>query len=92
MNRRRVFIYGFNGLHKLEECAFLNENEVSVRNMAGIAEWMMANNKSVRVVYAVDNRYGLYREYAEAKKTQDFTKHLEFEDTVSHEGLKIMSR
>lgn len=56
MNRRRVFIYGFNGLHKLEECAFLNENEVSVRNMAGIAEWMMANNKSVRVVYAVDNR------------------------------------
>ena len=89
---RRVYLYAFDELHNLEGCQFLSDNAVTIRNLRAAAQWMIGENPSIRKVYAVDNRPGLYSEYREAVKTKDFVKHLEFEDEVCYEGMLIATR
>ena len=84
---RRVYLYAFNNLLKIVDTKFLEEEAITVGNMMRLARWMTDIYPDPVVVYAVDNRPGLYKEYTEAVKTKDFTKHVEFADTVSREGI-----
>lgn len=88
---RRVYLYAFDELYNIVDCMFLEGEEITVRNMKRLAGWMIDRVASLHVqVYAVDNRPGLYREFRESVKRNDFTKMLEFADTVQHEGLRLI--
>lgn len=86
---KRVYLYAFNYVLKVVDAKFLEGDAISVRNVLRLANWMKDVNPGQVVVYAVDNRPGLYKEFMEAVKTNDFTKHVEFADLISREGILI---
>lgn len=86
---KRVYLYAFNNLLKIVDTKFLEGDAISVRDMLRLARWMTETYPEPIVVYAVDNRPGLYKDYLESVKTKDFTKHVEFADLISREGLLI---
>ena len=86
---KRVYLYAFNNVLKIVDTKFLEGNAISVRDMLRLANWMKDVNPGQIVVYAVDNRPGLYKEFTEAIKAKDFTKHVEFADLISREGILI---
>lgn len=88
---KRVYLYGFNKLLKIEDCKFLEGDAITVGNMLRLANRMAEVNPAKLTIYAVDNRPGLHKEYLESRKTRDFTKHVEFADTVSREGILLSS-
>ena len=88
---RRVYLYAFDELYNIVDCMFLEGEAITVQNMKRLASWMIDRVTSLRVrVYAVDNRPGLYREFRESVKRNDFTAMLEFADTVQREGLRLI--
>lgn len=88
---RRVYLYAFDELYNIVDCRFLEGEAITVRNMKRLANWMTENITSFEVrVYAVDNRPGLYREFRESVKRNDFTVMLEFADTVQREGIRLI--
>lgn len=87
---RRVYLYAFDGLCNIVDCKYLEDETISVRNMKRLADWMTNNGAlSDLRVYAVDNRPGLYPEFRESIKRNDFTAMLEFADTVCDEGIRL---
>lgn len=86
---KRVYLYALNYVLKVVDAKFLEGDAISVQNMLRLANWMKDVNPGQVVVYAVDNRPGLYKEFMEAVKTNDFTKHVEFADLISREGILI---
>lgn len=86
---KRVYLYAFNNVLKIVNTKFLEGDAVSVRDMLRLARWMKETYPEPVVVYAVDNRPGLYKEFTESVKAKDFTRHVEFADIVSREGLLI---
>lgn len=88
---RRVYIYAFNELHRIVDVKFLQEDGISVRSMTWVAEQMLLNTDA-RTIYAIDNRWGLRRDFIDAYKSMDFAKHIEFEDLVSREGIKLFGK
>ena len=89
---RRVYIYAFDGLHKMVDCKFLEGDAITFDGIVYVRDRMIWKNDVIRAVYAIDNRTGLYRDYREAVKTQDFVKQFEFEDMVNREGICIMRK
>lgn len=83
---RRVYLYAFDYLMNVVDVKFLQDDAITVRNMKRTATWMKETNLISLVVYAIDNRPGLHDEFTEARKSNDFTKHIEFADTVRREG------
>ena len=86
---KRVYLYAFNHVLRIVDCKFLEGDAISVGNILRLAKWMTDVNPEHMTIYAVDNRPGLYKEFMESVKTGDFTKHIEFADLISHEGLLI---
>lgn len=86
---KRVYLYGFNNLLKIVDTKFLQDDAISIGNILRLANWMKEVNPGKITVYAVDNRPGLYAEFMETIRTQDFTKHIEFADIISREGIQV---
>lgn len=86
---RRVYLYAFNKVLKIVDTKFLEDEAISVRDMLRLANWMKDIYPEPVVVYAVDNRPGLHKEFMETIKTSDFTKHVEFADIIAREGILI---
>ena len=86
---KRVYLYAFDNVLKIVDTKFLEGEVISVRDMLRLANWMKDVYPEPVVVYAVDNRPGLYKEFMESIKTEDFTKHVEFADLISREGILI---
>ena len=86
---KRVYLYAFNNVLRIVDAKFLENDAITVRDMLRLAKWMKDVNPGQIVVYAVDNRPGLYKEFMEAVKTSDFTKQVEFADLISREGILI---
>lgn len=90
--KRQVYLYGFNKLCRLEGYVYLEEQDITIYNIRQRAIWMLNNFGSTCEVIAVDNRIGLKSEFLESFKSNDFTKHVEFEDLCSREGFIVMRR
>lgn len=86
---KRVYLYAFDSLFKIVEYKYLEGEAISVRNMMRLADWMVDRLPANLKVYAVDNRPGLYDDFRESCKGNDFTKQLAFADMVSHEGIRL---
>ena len=85
----QVYLYAFNHVEKIVDTKFLKGEAISIRNIMRLAQWMTDNSPEPIVIYAVDNRPGLHKEFLEAVKTNDFTKHVEFADTIRREGVLL---
>lgn len=86
---KRVYLYAFNNVFKIVDVKFLEDDAISIRDIRRMAKWTTDHYPDPVVIYAIDNRPGLHKEFMEATKTKDFTKHVEFADTVSREGILI---
>lgn len=89
--RRQVYIYAFDEMHKIVDVKFLEEDGISIRNMMWIGEQMLLNTDAHKI-YAIDNRWGLRRDFMDSYKSIDFAKHIEFQDLVSREGIKLFDK
>ena len=86
----RTFFYAFDTKCKVIDVQYLDSRDVSVKNILRIGRIMHAHCvPRVRSIWAVDGRPGLYSDYLEAVKSNDFVKHVEFMDMVSREGLLV---
>lgn len=88
---KKVYLYGFDTLHKVLKWQFLKEPYISVANICQTADWIMSQNPDVVAVYAVDDRPGLYWDFRDACK-HDFAEEFAFEDMIAREGLPILVR
>ncbi len=86
---KRVYLYAFNDMAKVVGCRYLEEEQATVLNALRFGLQLKDENLERVTVYAVMNRAGLYSDFIEAVKSNDFTKHIEFMDLVSREGLRI---
>ena len=86
---KKVYLYAFNALMRVVGYQYLKGEAISIRNIAATAHWMRMTNPEKVVVYAVDDRPGLCKDYREASHTVDYTKHVEFLDMISREGILV---
>ena len=88
MYERRVYLYGFDSLHCIVDCEYIRGSSVSIWSINQIAREMMTNNV-IKSVYAVDNSSRLAADYWKSVKSKDFTTHIEFEDFVKQNGIRV---
>lgn len=89
----QIILYGVSGPSKAY--AVLNyfciyEEFVSIRTIMSEAELLRMKNPSVEHVYAIDNRYGLRRDYRESMKQNSIESHYIFKDILEREGIQII--
>ena len=89
----QIILYGLSGPSKAY--AVLNyfciyEEYVSIRSIQQEASLLRMKNPSVERVYAIDNRYGLRRDYRESMKQNSIESHYIFKDILEREGIQIL--
>lgn len=87
---KRVFLYGFDNLHRVVNYKFITEENFSIREINRVAEYMRYQRDDIVHIYCVDDRPGLKRYFNEVVKNRHFTKDFEFEDMISRDGIKIL--
>lgn len=85
----QVYLYGFNEVYRVVVTRFLVGGDITIRNMTRIAQLMKDQCPDITVIYAIDSRKGLRDEFMESVKSFDFTKQVEFADTVRREGIQL---
>lgn len=66
------------------------EEFVSIRTIMSEARLLRVKNPDVEHVYAIDNRYGLRRDYRESMKQNSIESHYIFKDILEREGIQII--
>jgi len=66
------------------------EEFVSIRTIMSEARLLRVKNPDVEHVYAIDNRYGLRRDYRESMKQNIIESHYIFKDILEREGIQII--
>ena len=89
----QIILYGLSGPTKAY--AVLNyfciyEEYVSIRSIQQEALLLRMKNPNVEHVYAIDNRYGLRRDYRESMKENSIESHYIFKDILEREGIQIL--
>lgn len=89
----RVVLYGISGASKAYTvlgyyCIY--DEFVSIRRIMSEADLLRMKNPDIEHVYAIDNRYGLRRDYRESIKQNSIESHYIFKDILEREGLKVI--
>lgn len=90
---KQIILYGISGArnqYKVVRYHRIDEDDISIWSLRHWANMMRMENPSIEHVYAVDNRYGLRREYTESFKRNTIESCAIFKDTLEREGLKII--
>ena len=66
------------------------EEFVSINTILGEARRLRMKNPSIEHVYAIDNRYGLRRDYKESMKQNSIESHYIFKDILEREGMRVI--
>lgn len=88
MKQNRVYLYGFDRLHRVKDTVYLWGQDISIGNIIEAAN-AMYDEGNICKVYAIDNFSGLREDFMASVKTVDFTVHIEFEDEISRGGILI---
>lgn len=86
---RQVILYGISGASRSYTvlgyfCIY--EEFVSINTILGEARRLRMKNPSIEHVYAIDNRYGLRRDYKESMKQNSIESHYIFKDIFRKRG------
>ena len=89
----KVYLYGLGDadvMYRVLYYRYLEDREISFRGMDAKAEFMMAANPSIKEVYAIFDRRGLYWDYMEALKKNSIGSWQVFKSILEYEGMKII--
>lgn len=89
----QVILYGVSGpsqAYTVLNYFCIYEEFVSIRTIMAEAYRLRMKNPSVEHVYAIDNRYGLRRDYRESMKQNSIESHYIFKDILEREGLQVI--
>lgn len=89
----KVFLYGIGDadvMYRVLYYRYLEDREISFRGMDAEAEFMMAVNPSIKEVYAIFDRRGLYWDYMEAIKKNSIESWQVFKSILEYEGRRII--
>lgn len=90
---RQVILYGVSGANRaytILNYFCIYEEFVSIRAIQDEARLLQVKNPDVEHVYAIDNRYGLRRDYRESMKQNTIESHYVFKDILEREGLLVI--
>ena len=90
---KRIILYGISNAHnqyKVVRYHRIEEADISIWSIRYWANMLRLENPSIEHVYAVDNRFGLRREYSESIKRNSIESCAIFKDTLEREGLKVI--
>lgn len=88
----QIILYGISGAetqYRVLKYYCIYDDVVSIGDMKRHAAFMVMQNPSIEHVYAIDNRYGLRREYIESYKKNTIESCAIFRDTLEREGLLV---
>lgn len=80
----QIILYGVSGASKA-----YYEEYISINAILRQAQGLRMKNPDVEHVYAIDNRYGLRRDYKESMKENSIESHYIFKDILEREGMKV---
>ncbi len=89
----QIILYGVSGPSKaymVLNYYCIYEEFVSIRTIMSEAKLLRVKNPDVEHVYAIDNRYGLRRDYRESMKQNSIESHYIFKDILEREGIQII--
>lgn len=89
----KVFLYGIGDadvMYRVLYYRYLEDREISFRGIDAEAEFMMAVNPSIKEVYAIFDRRGLYWDYMEAIKKNSIESWQVFKSILEYEGRRII--
>lgn len=89
----KVFLYGIGDadvMYRVLYYRYLEDREISFRGIDAEAEFMMAVNPSIKEVYAIFDRRGLYWDYMEAVKKNSIESWQVFKSILEYEGRKLI--
>lgn len=89
----KVFLYGIGDadvMYRVLYYRYLEDREISFRGIDAEAEFMMAVNPSIKEVYAIFDRRGLYWDYMEALKKNSIESWQVFKSILEYEGRRII--
>ena len=88
----QIILYGVSGASKAYTvlnyfCIY--EEYISINAILRQVQGLRMKNPDVEHVYAIDNRYGLRRDYKESMKENSIESHYIFKDILEREGMKV---
>lgn len=89
----KVFLYGIGDadvMYRVLYYRYLEDREISFRGIDAEAEFMMTVNPSIKEVYAIFDRRGLYWDYMEAIKKNSIESWQVFKSILEYEGRRII--
>ena len=89
---KQVYLYGFADVHKNYKILcwyFLNEEDISIKNIINTAMTLKGRFPNVEHVYAVDNQKNLKRDLEYTLKHDDYTHYVDFKNYCAVSGVKI---
>ena len=87
---RQVILYELSGASKaytVSNYFCIHEKFVSISTILEEAWRLRMRNPSIEHVFAIDNRYGLRRDYKESMKQNSIESHYIFKDILEREGM-----
>lgn len=88
----QIILYGMSGAetqYRVLKYFCVHDEEVSIAKLKRHAAYMVMSNPGIERVFAVDNRYGLKREYIESYKKNTIESCAIFKDTLEREGIVV---
>ena len=89
----KCYLYGLGDtgeMYRVVYYRYLTDREISFRGLAAEAEFMTTANPSIKEVYAIFDRRGLYWDYIEAVKKNSIESWQVFKCILQYEGMKIL--
>ena len=89
---RQIILYGISGAetqYRVLKYYCIFDEFISIGNIKRQAAFMVMQNPGIKHVYAIDNRYGLKREYTESYKQNSIESCAIFKDILEREGLLV---
>ena len=95
MKTNQIILYGLAGIdaqYVPVRYFIMNEEFMTIARLAHTAKYMMDNYPTIERSYAIDNRPGLRKEYANAirDKHNSIESRVIFKQTLMNEGIKIL--
>lgn len=87
-----IYLYGISGAqdsYRVVRYQVIEEEYISIGYMKHVAALMKIKYPSIQHVYAMDQRYGLRRDYMDACKNNSIESWFIFKDILESEGLRI---
>lgn len=95
MKTNQIILYGLAGIdaqYVPVRYFIMNEGFMTIAGLVHTAKYMMDNYPTIEHIYAIDNRPGLRKEYANAihDKYNSIESRVVFKQTLMNKGIKIM--